>query len=199
MGDVDAGKGLWRRGALLRRSEAFRDAAKLSATTAAACSGETDANQGANRMRILALDASTTSVGWCVAEDDEYIDSGVFRPGGDSWWIRLASFQYWLHGQFAPTGFGITSLFYEIATGNKGNMHTNRLLGAAEYIVREIAEFVECPLTTVTASQVRASGCHKDALSVASSIAGRPVESGDEADAIGCWLAGLAKLKQESL
>ncbi len=37
-----------------------------------------------NSKIILALDASSTNVGWCLAQGEQYIDSGVYRPQGDA-------------------------------------------------------------------------------------------------------------------
>lgn len=144
-------------------------------------------------MKILALDPSTRAVGWCHAEDGEYLYSGVWTPPDGEWWERIAYFEEWLDNITYETECLIT----EIATGNQGNMHTNRLLGAVEYAVRKLAWEIEIPLVTVTASQVRASGCHKEALAVASGIAGEDITDGDRADAIGVWLAGWKKIQEE--
>ena len=87
---------------------------------------------------------------------------------------------------------------YEVATGNRGNMHTNRLLGAVEYAAHRTVRDTSGrrQFATVTASEVRASGVHKEALWMASAIKRAPLDdkhAGDEADAIGVWQAYLIK------
>lgn len=153
-------------------------------------------------MRLLALDPSTTTVGWCVAIDGEYHESGVYKPRGRDAWARIEDYEDWLMSWFQRGFLADTvpdALATELATGNRGNMRTNRLLGAVEYVTRKTAGDYGVPLVTVTASQVRASGCHKGALAVASAIAGRDVTSGDEADAIGVMLAGWGKWKADKI
>ena len=150
-----------------------------------------------NTPRILALDASTTAAGWCVANGGEYQESGVYRPNENDWWERCWLISLWLD-EFITTKMVPDFVVLELATGNKGNMHTNRLLGAVEYVVRIFCAGYSRPLVTVTASQVKATGCHKTALAVASAVAGRAITSGDEADAIGVWLAGWAKIQAGS-
>ena len=147
---------------------------------------------------LLAIDASTTAVGWAVFEDGEYERSGVFEPNGHDAWDRITDYDMWLD-------WGIRTLpetnviAYELATGNRGNMRTNRLMGGLEYATRRNLRDGEIELVTVTASQVRATGCHKLSPVVAAGIAGKEITSGDEADAIGVALAALAKMKREAL
>ena len=148
-------------------------------------------------MILLALDASTTACGWCLMEDGEWQESGVWKPPPKlPWWQRVQCYEASLGAWIWR--LDIDTVVYELATGNKGNMHTNRLLGAVEYVTRR-ACLINPTLITVTASQVIASGCHKHALYVASAIAGREVTSGDEADSIGCGLAGWKKIREERL
>ena len=148
---------------------------------------------------MLAIDASTKAVGWAVFEDGEYLKSDVFKPEGKDAWERIDKYAEWFAYWFLPPAYPITTVAYELATGNRGNMRTNRLLGALEYITRSDTTSIGVNLVTVTASQVRASGCHKHALAVASAIAGKEITSGDEADAIGVGLAALAKMARDAL
>lgn len=140
----------------------------------------------------LHLDASTTSIGWCEA-DEGYHDSGVYKPRGRDVWARIENAGHWLRGRLMEKPY--RRVVYELATGRHGNVSVDRKLGALEYAARLAcrAHFVDVEFDTVTASQVRASGCHKRALPVATSLAGRPVTSGDEADAIGVWRADVHK------
>jgi len=149
-------------------------------------------------MRFLALDASTTAVGWAVFEDGKYCESGVFvPPSNQPWWIRVRRIGVWLD-EVLDRFYGPVA--YEIATGNKHNMRTNRLLGAVEFEVRcVVAQWLTRQFVTITASQVRATGCHKKALDVAAQIKGAALDTkhpGDEADAIGVGLAAWGKIKE---
>lgn len=139
----------------------------------------------------LHLDASTTSIGWCEA-DGEYHDSGVYKPRGRDVWARIENFGFWLRATLIRGNY--SRVVYELATGRHGNVSVDRKLGAVEYAARIACRYCHgVTFDTVTASQVRASGCHKRALPVATELAGRSVTSGDEADAIGVWRAWLHK------
>ena len=161
-------------------------------------------------MIILALDASTTAVGWAVFEDGDYRESGVYVPKHDDWWLRVRHIGLWLDGKLNGSLYHgaypgpVVRVAYEIATGNRGNMRTNRLLGAVEYEVRcAVRRYsLQVPFLEVTASQVRATQCHKENLPNAVSIKGAPLHktkklAGDEADAIGVGLAAWGKIKKE--
>ena len=148
-------------------------------------------------MRMLALDASTTAVGWAVFEDGEYVESGVYRPTGADWWNRVTCYRAWLYSRSCECQPDVIA--YELATGRHGNGHTDRVLGAVEYVTRDFIEGYDLPFVTVTASQVKATGCHKHALDVAFQIKGNglnPYNPGDEADAIGVGLAAWGKIKE---
>jgi hypothetical protein len=152
-----------------------------------------------NGKRILALDASTTCVGWCVAQGTEYVDSGVFVPDKNAeWWDRVTAFQNWL-GNVLLGDQDIELVVYEQATGNRKNMHTNRLLGACEYAARcEVRDTSgQRRFETVTASQVKAVGVNKDNLFSARAYKGAPLDenhAGDEADSFGIVFAYHKKI-----
>lgn len=138
----------------------------------------------------LHLDASTTSIGWCEA-DEGYHDSGVYKPRGRDVWARIENAGHWLHGRLMEKPY--RRVVYEKATGRHGNVDVDRKLGAVEYAMRIASRACFVEFDTVTASQVRASGCHKHALPVATALAKRPVTDEDEADAIGVWRAWAHK------
>ena len=147
-------------------------------------------------MILLALDASTTAVGWALFDGPDYVDSGVYVPKGEDWVDRVMSIGAWLY----DSELEYDDLAFELATGNKGNMHTNRLLGAVEYEIRQFCRIHEIAVHTVTASQVKATGCHKLAISVAGAIAVHPMNGkhpGDEADAIGVALAMNKMIREQ--
>ena len=147
-------------------------------------------------MILLALDASTTAVGWALFDGGDYLESGVYVPEGDDWVARVIDIDRWLND--APM-CAYDAIGYELATGNRGNMRTNRLLGAVEFIVCQFCRFLDIDLYTVTASQVKATGCHKYRIPVAEAIAGRKMDRrhpGDEADAIGVALAVIKQNRE---
>jgi len=148
---------------------------------------------------MLALDASTTAVGWCLGwTDGDYSSSGVWCPPGKDWVDRVANVEAWLWDQFESVDFEF--LAFEVATGNRRNMATNRKLGAVEYVIRHACTVFNAPCIDVVASQVRATGCHKRALRVARGIKGEALDercAGDEADAMGVFLAALKKMREE--
>jgi hypothetical protein len=156
---------------------------------------------------ILSLDASTTAVGWCLARDADHLRSGVYRPKGRDAYVRIGNLELWLSRWrwLVPSQLGepLGMVFYERATGDHGNMETDRLLGAVEYVIVRTSRghFGIEPLW-VTASQVKASEIHKDTPDlVVEGITGRPLDdqnAGDEKDAIGVWLAGLKKWRERA-
>jgi len=153
-------------------------------------------------MIILSLDASTSAVGWALCHDADPQMSSVFVPDPAlPWWCRVRSIGAWimserLYGQFG----GISVIAYELATGRHDNLHTDRVLGAVEYECRMVAVDAGAEFVTVTASQVKATGVHKDALEMARQFKRAPLHethSGDEADALGVAIAawGIVKVK----
>jgi len=147
-------------------------------------------------VRILALDASTTAVGWCAAEDGEYVVSGVFRPAGVDAQARLQAIHEWLYRRMSA--IGPTVLAYEEPHGDKGNRRTDRWLGAVMGVALSVACEFRCQFVRVHNSTVKATGYHKGAIRDAALLVGKePREmGGDEADAIGVWQA-VERMKRE--
>lgn len=153
-------------------------------------------------MRLLALDASTTAVGWVRAQDDQYLSSGVYTPRGYNVLKRIWDIENWLCGLNRADALDPELVILERPTGNHGNVGTSVKLGGVFYCLMHFYNGRGVEVLEVTASQVRASGCHKGALPVAESIKGAALDKrrpGDEADAIGVWLAGLKILKEARL
>lgn len=159
-----------------------------------------------NGQRILALDASTTAVGWCVADGTEYVCSGVFVPdkNGD-WYERVYAIECWV-GNTLLGDQDIELVVQEWPTGNKKNMRTNVLLGTPMYAARRAVKETSGvrEWMSVTASQVRGSGYHKKAIWAAEALirdatkgkrglASKGKYREDEADAIGVWRAWVKK------
>jgi len=147
---------------------------------------------------ILFLDASTTTVGWVLGDDVEetVIASGAiklsgFNTEGSGWVWRVRNLELWLSMAFF-TKRPVNQVVYEIPTGNRMNMATNRKLGAVEYVILKACQEANIPCDGITASQVRASGVHKKALDAAAAYKGSPLGDRlqeDEADALGVMKA----------
>jgi hypothetical protein len=159
-------------------------------------------------MKILALDASTSYIGWCVAENDNYVDSGLWIPEKQQdVWDKI-----WNIGEMISVAIlqgPYDFVFYERPTGNNKNMDTNLKLGALMYEVIHRSRMLDCGFIEVTATQVRASGVHKNKLENEykkftpvykkdGTINKAAMERmGHEADAIGVWLAGLKRMEKK--
>ena len=162
---------------------------------------------------ILAIDASTTSVGWALFFEDsegdgEFASSGTFLPIGDKAEDRIADYGLWLL-DLLETNAKIHVVAYEIASGAHGNMRTNRLLGGVEYLTRWVVrDCKNVEFVPVRTAQGRAAGAHKKNLGFAGLVRGKPFKwkskaekkrCGDEADAIGIGLAAQRLLRRKEL
>lgn len=149
-------------------------------------------------MRILAFDVSTRHTGWCVGNGSDYVASGCFSPKGDLW-QRLATMANWASRWFiGPAAHKADVIAFEEPRGDHGNMNTNIVLGYANGLV--LAPWLShgWEILPIHIAQIKRSGCHKNALLIAASIAGKPVGE-DEADAIGCWLAAWTVLREREM
>jgi hypothetical protein len=147
-------------------------------------------------VRILGLDPSTEAAGYCLGDRDQVIRSGVAIPEGTGW-AAVVAYGRWLAQvlpEMRPDVIG-----YEIPAGSHGNRHTDRILGGLQGISLHLADAAGIRVILLYPVQIKNTGCHKDALPVAEHYAGHLVRGleGDHADAIGAWLAVLARLKQE--
>lgn len=147
--------------------------------------------------RILALDASTTAVGWCAADGDQYVASGVYKPDGGKAWERIDDFGMWLCLMLQlPDGPQLVA--YEEPHGNHGNRRTDRLLGAVMGTAARVCSENRVQFVRVHNAKVRATGYHKRAIGEAQLLVGRRGMTGDEADAIGVWQAVLVMMREEA-
>ena len=148
-------------------------------------------------MRLLALDASTTAVGWSLFQDGEYLDSGVYIPKPSlNWRQRLWLISDWLNDLLCEDT-QIRAVAYEIASGNRGNMATHRKLGAVEWLTWAVVSERGPQWIEVNVQQVRAQSCNKtdEGIFNARLYTGKALDgryAGDEADAVGVGLAALA-------
>jgi Holliday junction resolvasome RuvABC endonuclease subunit len=147
---------------------------------------------------IYAFDASTTKVGWCQMNlRGDVLRSGCFSPQGRRAEQRLPKIWQFAHNLLADAAQG-SAVAIEEPRGYHANMNTNIVLGRAFGVVEAAAYFYNFPVVGVNPQSVKQSGVHKNALRVASQLAGHSV-LGDEADAIGVGLAALAEIKESLL
>ena len=162
-------------------------------------------------MRILALDASTSNVGWCVAEDDAYRASGQYKPQGRGF-DAVLDYDFWLDRTIRT--YCADSVFYERPSGAHGNNWTNTLLGALWYVTW-CRTLLSERLVVVSPAEVKATGYSKELLKYPALCAERwwslpgtreypnpqtkaaRARFGDELDAIGCWLAGWRRMNEQ--
>ena len=150
---------------------------------------------------ILALDASTTKVGWAVGTVrgvGEYgpvvLAVGLFKPKGADVWERIWDYERWLGDILVSRGYGVVA--YERATGNHGHMRTNLLLGAVEAITRRcLRPWPGVELVTVVASQTKAKANQAKAAQMAELWPGE-VFGQDELDAIAIWWQAVKMLER---
>jgi hypothetical protein len=158
-------------------------------------------------MRILALDQKTSGAGWCIAEDDRYINSGYYKTVGKDGWDKITDFGRWLSLIDKDSA---DVIILEYPSGNSGNMDTNLKLGAVLYECISVARANGIDVVIVKPSEVKATGIYKGQLE----SAGKYKQFGilkkkdgtinkaamgrqdDEIDAIGIWLAGLKRIRE---
>jgi len=145
-------------------------------------------------MIILALDPSSTHVGFCIAEDDEYILSGVYSPRGNAD-QRVRHIVVWVEDKISRYEPNTTVLEEPAANNAHKNAKTDRLLARVGGAIEAVAVLAGSDVDRVWPSQVKATGAHKGARVYAAGIAGKRTVGLDEADAIGVWLA--YRLKQQ--
>jgi Holliday junction resolvasome RuvABC endonuclease subunit len=156
-------------------------------------------------ITILALDASSTNIGYCVSHSPEtYLRSGVYSPRGNAE-ARFRKIVFWIVK--ALSTYKPTIVAIEEPAGDHGNRKTDRLLSRIVGAIEAVAVLrgVE-RVVRVYPATVKATGFHKGATdTVAAMVQGwtrtatRPVVGEDEADAIGVWLATEAMLSGERI
>ena len=178
---------------------------------------------------ILAIDPSTTKVGWCYVQTDgtylnsSSVDLGKLAKGKLPWppwsdcvtplsdadslglaWDRLWAFSLWVRGM--ARSYLIDGTLYRVAivaveepAVSKGNLDTDRKMGAAMGIVYAGAASLEIGVIRIKPSQVKATGYSKknaQSMRDAALLAGKDKVSKDEADAIGVAMAAVKKLRE---
>lgn len=145
-------------------------------------------------MHILAFDPSTTHTGWAGSTQGP-IESGVFTPNKKAqWFVRVQQTRVWLDECLSVIRPDIIA--YEIPTGNRGNMATNRKLGACEYAVLITAWEYGIRVIGVTASQTQNSGFGKKHIATTARLIGH-TPTPDEADAVATLVCAYKILERD--
>lgn len=146
---------------------------------------------------VLALDASTTAVGWCVGQGEGYLASGAFDPGGGSAESRIHAIARWARDMLCLWDPDLVAI--EEPTGDHGNRRVDRLLARVGGVVEGICQTAEPPVevTYVHPMQIKQTPFHKNATVAAAHFAGKDPDEvgGDETDAIGAWHVAVGRLR----
>ena len=146
---------------------------------------------------LLALDPSTTKIGWSLFDGNQYHDSGTFTSPPVGTDDRIVAIGRWLESWPWDR---IDAVACEIPTGDHDNRHTDRLLGGVFYLCMFVARSHGAKFHKVYPHHVIATGVGKRDLAAATAYirdaAGDETReiSPDEADALG---VALAFLRQE--
>lgn len=154
----------------------------------------TDTNGGPAPI-VLALDASTTAVGWCVGQGEEYLASGAFEPDGESAGPRIQAIAKWAWETLCLWDPDLVAL--EEPTGDHGNRRVDRLLARVGGVIEGICQSAEPPVEVVYVHpmHIKQTLFHKNATVAAAHYARKDEVSGDEADAIGAWHVAVGQLR----
>ena len=141
---------------------------------------------------ILALDASSTNVGWCLAQGTRYLSSGVFHVKGkrDE---RVRIIAQWTAGMLDVHDPDLVGI--EEPTGSHQNLATDRLLARVCGNVEGVCTLSGVAVEWVHAKTVKKTGFCKDTLWQTARLVGKPSIGPDEADAVGIWQAVLVKFR----
>lgn len=136
---------------------------------------------------ILALDPSTTAVGWCYANGNDYVASGVYKPGGSDALQRICLIRQWLEKHLESLQPVVVAA--EEPTGSHRNARTDRLLGMVAGVILAECDRVSIEFAFVNAMKVKATGLCKGTIGDVALLIGKSEVGGDEADAVGVWRA----------
>lgn len=143
---------------------------------------------------ILALDASSTNIGWCLAQGDRYINSGVYKPRGANADERIANIVGWVAGMLCTHDPDLVAL--EEPTGDHRNRRTDRILARVFGNVEGLCTAAGVAVQPIHAMKVKATGYSKDTAQHAAWLVGKQNVGPDEADAIGVWMAALNAINE---
>ena len=148
-------------------------------------------NEEASSKIILALDASSTNVGWCLAQGEQYLDSGVYHPQGDAN-QRIRDIARWMEQLAFDHDPDLVAI--EEPVGHHGNLKTDRLLARVVGCIEGVCTLKSIPTQLIHAMKVKATGFSKSTAWAAALLIDKTEVGPDEADAIGVWQATLRLL-----
>ena len=147
---------------------------------------------------VLALDASTAAIGWCVGQGERYLNSDTYRPPGECAEARILALARWLVD--IVTTYDPDLVAIEKPMGHHGNLRTDRLLARVGGIAEGVCRTMDPPVDVVYIHpiHVKQTPFHKHATLAAANYAGKDSVSGDEADAIGVWHVALGEIRAQA-
>ena len=150
------------------------------------------------RPLILALDASSTNVGWCIARGDHYINSDVFSPRARAKpWERITQIVTWLDRTLKA--YDVDYVAIEEPMGHHANLKTDRLLARVCGNIEAVCTIRGIPSLFIHPKKVKATGYSKDNQREAAWLVGKETVTNDEADAIGIWQALLVQFREQGI
>lgn len=145
---------------------------------------------------ILALDASSTHVGYCLARGESYIESGVFVPGPhDDARLRVRKIVAFIANYLNDKAPEIVVI--EEPMGSHGNLKTDRLLAWTCGAIDATAQLMRVKtIELIHPLAVKRTGFSKDHAGAAACLVNKRSVGPDEADAIGIWQAYLCRAQE---
>jgi hypothetical protein len=145
--------------------------------------------------KIVAFDASSTHVGYCLGDSGAYLTSGVYCPPDGEPHQRVTEIVFWALGLIDRHRPDIVAI--EEPAGDHGNRKTDRLLAGVWWSLYTVAVLQGVRrIVRIWPSQVKATRASKDNPAYAAAVAGKRRVTPDEADAIGVWIAAEGKVGQ---
>jgi Holliday junction resolvasome RuvABC endonuclease subunit len=143
---------------------------------------------------IIALDASTTNIGWCLAQDDRYLNSGTEHIRGDLE-KRIRRIIAWISAQVSIHSPDLVAI--EKPYGDHGNRHTDRELARVYGGIEAACLLSGVEVMEIHPTAVKATSFSKENPQRAARFVRKAESVGpDEADAIGVWQAALGALQE---
>ena len=150
---------------------------------------------------ILAIDPAVRRLGWCLGQGDRYILSGCLDLMNGhkkvDIWTRMGWLREWMEQVVVDYAPDVIAVEWPMATVK--NIEAFIKLGMALGVIGSVAAQFDVAVIAVNPAQVKATGYHKNATWEAAMLVGKKRVGKDEADAVGCWLAGLQIILERAL
>ena len=146
---------------------------------------------------IMAIDAGSRYLGFCVAYGGQYVSSWTHETAGDDPSLRIAEIARYTARQLRRYQPAVIAI--EEPKGDHGNRHTDRVLGrvcgAIEAAVALDASEEPRQILWINPMDVKGTGFCKDTLQAVRNLVRKDDLGPDEADAVGIWLVAVGQLQ----